>query len=169
MGNLHFVCSWREIRRKWPSRGRLCSHHRAPEIQPVTKKPHLARLLALTAGAALLLQACGGSSDPPDNPMLPPGNVGVAAVLVSSPSAVVNGPPGAYYISEDRKEFHLRCPGGSCTKSTILPLAPATGAFVWTLSGEPGKPTLSPSIHWFESNGVQTHWHGWLRNGYFQD
>jgi hypothetical protein len=111
----------------------------------MNKKPYLACLLALAAGAAVLLQSCGGS-DSPDNPMLPGPN-GVPAVLVSSPSAVVNGAPGSYYITPDRREFHLRCPGGSCNKSTVLPLAPATGAFVWTLSGTTERPTLSPSIH----------------------
>jgi hypothetical protein len=131
----------------------------------MNKKHYLASLLALAAGAALLLQACSDAVE--DH--LPGGGDRVAATLVASPSAVVTGPPGAYYISEDRKEFHLRCPGGNCTKASVLPLAPGTGAYVWTLSGQPGKPTLSPSIHWFETNGVTTHWHGWLRDGYFED
>lgn len=131
----------------------------------MNKKPYLHCLLALATGAALFLQGCNSS----DNPLLPGGGSRVQAVLVASPSAVVDGPPGAYYISPDRTQFHLRCPGGSCNKSTVLPLAPGSGAFVWTLSGEPGRPTLSPSIHWFETNGVTTHWHGWLRNGVFEE
>lgn len=129
------------------------------------KKLYLVSLMFLVAGTAFLLQACDSASDK----HLPTGgtNSSVAAILVGSPGAVVSGPPGAYYISEDGKKFHLRCPGGNCTKSAILSLEPGSSAYVWSLSGEPGKPTLSPSIHWFETDGVTTHWHGWLRDGYF--
>lgn len=135
----------------------------------MNKKTYLAGLLGIAAGIAILLQAC--DSSPVDN-QLPPGDDGpsaaVAAILVDSQAAVASGPPGAYFISEDRTKFYLRCPGGHCTKSNVLTLEPATGAYVWRLTGEPGKPTLSPSIHWFETNGVTTHWHGWLRNGIFE-
>lgn len=133
----------------------------------MNKKPYLACLLALAAGAAFLLQAC--SDDNPIDEHLPNGGNSVAAVLVGSPSAVATGVPGSYFISDDRLSFYIRCPCGRCTKHNVLPLVPATAAHVWQLSGEPGKPTLSPSIHWFETNGVTTHWHGWLRAGYFED
>lgn len=132
----------------------------------MNKKTYLAGLFALAAGAALFLQACSGDSLD-DN--LPGGGDRVPATLVSSPSAVATGVPGAYFISEDRKLFHLRCPCGRCTKSNALPLEAGGGAYVWQLSGQPGKPTLSPSIHWFETNGVTSHWHGWLRDGVFED
>jgi hypothetical protein len=122
----------------------------------------LACLGALALGAALLLSACGavGGSF---------GGHSVEATLVGSASEVAGGPPGAYFISEDRKFFHLRCPCGKCSKKIALPLEPGGGAYVWQLGGDPGKPSLSPSIHWFEPNGVTTHWHGWLRDGYFVD
>lgn len=133
----------------------------------MNKSSYLACLLGFAAGVALLLQAC--DSSPVDN-QLPTGDggpVSVTATLVSSPTAVTTGPPGAYYISEDRLRFHLRCPCGRCSKFNALPLEPSPGSNVWRLSGEPGKPSLSPSIHWFETDGVTTHWHGWLRDGVF--
>jgi hypothetical protein len=114
--------------------------------------------------AALLVSGCGGSHE---NPLSPVGNASVPATLVGSASAVVSGPPGAYFISEDRKQFHLRCPCGVCSKSNVLPLVADGSPYVWTLSGEPERPTLSPSIHWFETDGRTTHWHGWLQNGSF--
>lgn len=131
------------------------------------KKSFLAGLLALAFGAGLSLLACGSSS--PTESENPPQTDRVKAVLVGSASEVVTGPPGAYFVSEDGKHFHLRCPGGSCTKSAVLPLVSGEGPYVWQLSGPPGSPTLSPSIHWFETNGVTTHWHGWLRNGIFEE
>jgi hypothetical protein len=126
------------------------------------------RRLAWLLGAALLLPGCGGDSH--GNPLSPaPNPAGVRATLVGSPSAVVAGPPGAYFVSEDRSQFHLRCPCGLCSKSAVLPLVANGSSEFWTLSGEPGRPTLTPSIHWFETNGATTHWHGWLQNGYFDD
>jgi hypothetical protein len=114
--------------------------------------------------AALLVAGCGGSNDSPTAPTA--GN-GVPATLVASASAVAGGPPGAYYVTEDRRQFHLRCPCGLCTKSSVLALTANGSSDVWTLSGELGRPTLSPSIHWFETDGRTTHWHGWLREGTF--
>jgi hypothetical protein len=93
----------------------------------------------------------------------------VPATLVGSASDVPGGPPGAYYVTDDRRQFHLRCPCGRCSKSNILPLVADGSPYSWTLSGEPGRPTLTPSIHWFETDGATTHWHGWLRNGSFDD
>jgi len=93
---------------------------------------------------------------------------GVPAIAVASPSAVISGAPGSYFISKDNREFYLRCPCGRCSKHNMLPLAPGRGDYVWSLSGTPDKPTLSPSIHWFEKDGVTTHWHGWLRDGIFE-
>ena len=119
---------------------------------------------------ALLVAGCGGSNESPTVPVA--GN-GVPATLVASASAVAGGPPGAYYVTEDRRQFHLRCPCGLCSKSSVLALAgggspgSSGSSDVWTLSGEPGRPTLSPSIHWFETDGSRTHWHGWLRDGHF--
>lgn len=135
----------------------------------MNKKPYLALLLALAAGASFLLQACsdGGNDDP-----LPGGGGGVVqsvtATAVGSVAEVASGPPGAYYITPDRLRFHLRCPCGQCSKSNSLPLEPAVAPHVWQLTGPEGKPSLTPSIHWFETNGVTTHWHGWLRNGVFE-
>lgn len=93
---------------------------------------------------------------------------GVPARLVGSAAEVVNGVPGDYYITPDGLEFHLRCPCGRCKKHNVLPLTPARAEHVWYLSGEKGKPSLSPSIHWFEKDGMTTHWHGWLRDGLFE-
>ncbi len=93
---------------------------------------------------------------------------GVPATKMASIADIQGGPPGAYFISNDRLAFHLRCPCGRCQKTNILPLAPARGPYVWSLSGDEDKPTLSPSIHWFEKDGMTTHWHGWLREGYFE-
>ena len=129
----------------------------------MTHQPHIAILFALVAGAALLLAACSDSV----GKLLAGGGEGVAATLVGSAAEVVEGPPGAYFISEDRTKFHLRCPCGRCTKKLALPLA-GGGAYVWQLSGPDGKPSLLPSIHWFEPDGSTTHWHGWLRDGYFR-
>lgn len=114
---------------------------------------------------ALLVPGC---SDSDGSPLSPAAGNSVAATLVSSASAVVSGPPGAYYVTEDRSQFHLRCPCGVCSKSNVLPLVANGSPYVWTLSGEPGRPTLSPSIHWFETDGRTTHWHGWLRDGTFE-
>jgi hypothetical protein len=116
--------------------------------------------------AALLLPGCSDSHEA--NPLSPVSGP-VPATLVASASAVASGPPGAYYVTEDRRQFHLRCPCGICSKSSVLPLVADGSSDVWTLSGEPGRPTLTPSIHWFETDGTTTHWHGWLRNGYFDD
>lgn len=132
------------------------------------KKPLIACALAIAFSAGFLLQACGSDSDnptTPNNPQQPSTNV--TATLVGSAAEVPNGVPGSYYISEDRKFFYLRCPGGNCTKHNVLALEPGSAAHVWTLSGPPGRPSLSPSIHWFETDGVTTHWHGWLRDGVF--
>lgn len=112
---------------------------------------------------ALLVPGCGSSYQDPLSPLADP----VPATLVSSASAVASGPPGAYYVTEDRTKFHLRCPCGICTKSNVLPLVADGSPYTWTLSGDPDRPTLTPSIHWFEIDGTTTHWHGWLRNGYF--
>ena len=116
--------------------------------------------------AALLAPGCSDSHEA--NPLSPASDP-VPATLVSSAAAVASGPPGAYYVTEDRTRFHLRCPCGVCSKSNVLPLVADGSPHVWTLSGEPGRPTLTPSIHWFETDGTTTHWHGWLQNGYFDD
>lgn len=132
------------------------------------KKPLIAGILALAFTTGFLLQACGGDSgDNGTTPNGPPPSTNVTATLVGSAAEVPNGVPGSYYISEDRKFFYLRCPGGNCSKHNVLPLEPGSGPYVWTLSGSAGRPTLSPSIHWFETDGVTTHWHGWLRDGVF--
>ena len=131
----------------------------------MNKKSYVAFLIAV-ATAAALLQAC---SDSIEKTVFSSGGRGVQAILVGSAAEVVSGPPGAYYISEDRTSFHLRCPGGGCTKSAVLPLVDGRGPYTWTLTGPPGKPSLSPSIHWFETDGVTTHWHGWLRDGVFEE
>ncbi len=117
-------------------------------------------------GAVLLVASCSSSHGA--NPVSPAFDA-VPATLVDSASAVAGGPPGAYYVTADRRQFHLRCPCGSCAKSNVLPLVDDGSPHSWTLSGEPGRPTLSPSIHWFELDGATTHWHGWLRDGYFDD
>ncbi len=133
----------------------------------MTQKSRFICLLVLATGLSFVIGACGGGGG---NPTLPTGSepgFSVSAVAVGSQSEVVQGPPGAYYISEDRLRFHLRCPCGRCTKFNALPLEPSPGSNVWRLSGAPGRPTLSPSIHWFETDGVTTHWHGWLRDGVF--
>ncbi len=131
------------------------------------KKPILASLLALAAGTAFFLGAC---SDSPVDEHLPGGGGGaVNATLVGSPEAVVTGVPGSYYIPEDRSKFYLRCPCGRCAKHNVLPLVAGSATWTWQLSGPPGKPSLSPSIHWFETNGTTTHWHGWLRDGVFAE
>jgi hypothetical protein len=95
------------------------------------------------------------------------GRRGVPAIPVADAAAVRKGKPGSFYISRDRTEFHLRCPCGRCEKSNTLPLEGGYGAYVWNLSGTDSKPSLSPSIHWFERDGVRTHWHGWLTDGQF--
>lgn len=92
----------------------------------------------------------------------------VAATLMKSADAVPGGPPGAYFVTKNQTEFHLRCPCGRCTKSNVLPLVAGRGSYTWSLSGPADKPSLSPSIHWFEKDGNTTHWHGWLRDGYFE-
>ena len=126
----------------------------------------LLRRFGWLACAALLVPGCSGSHEA--NPLAPAFGA-VPATLVGSASAVATGPPGAYYVSEDRREFHLRCPCGRCSKSTVLALVAEGSPYSWTLSGEPGRPTLTPSIHWMELDGTTTHWHGWLRNGTFDD
>jgi hypothetical protein len=134
------------------------------------KKPHITGILVLAFATGFLLQACdrdsGDNGTAPNNPQ-PSTNVAVVATLVGSAAEVPNGVPGAYYISQDRRFFYLRCPGGSCTKHNVLLLEPGSGRYVWTLSGSAGRPTLSPSIHWFETDGATTHWHGWLRDGVY--
>jgi hypothetical protein len=127
----------------------------------MNKKSYLACLLVLAAGAALLMPALADATGKEQN--------GVRAIWVGSPAAVASGPPGAYFISEDRARFHLRCPCGKCTKHNVLPLEAGGGPYVWTLTGDKEKPTLSPSIHWFEPDGQTTHWHGWLQDGYYRD
>jgi hypothetical protein len=92
----------------------------------------------------------------------------VAATMVDSSAAVVGGAPGSYYLPEDRSYIHLRCPCGRCDKHNALPLIAGRGGYVWRLSGQPGKHSLSPSIHWFEPDGRKTHWHGHLRDGCFE-
>ena len=119
--------------------------------------------------AALLLPACSDSHEASPRSPLSPLSDAVPATLVGSASAVASGPPGAYYVTEDRTQFYLRCPCGVCSKSSVLPLVAGGSSEFWALSGEPGRPTLTPSIHWFETDGTTTHWHGWLRNGYFDD
>ena len=138
---------------------------RIPRSETAERSPwfRTGRALAWLFCAALLVPGCGSSYKAPLSPLGDP----VPATLVESASAVASGPPGAYYISEDRTQFHLRCPCGVCSKSTVLPLVANASPYAWTLSGEPGRPTLSPSIHWFELDGTTTHWHGWLRNGSF--
>ena len=142
----------------------------------MNKKLHLACLLALIVASLFLLQGCSDGSNPvdqhlpPTTPPPPPAS-GVTATLVASSADVPNGPPGAYFISEDRLRFHLRCPcsRSTCNKSNALPLEPSNGPHVWRLTVDSaGKPSLSPSIHWFETDGATTHWHGWLRNGVFE-
>ena len=91
--------------------------------------------------------------------------ISVPAVMVESREAVDSGPPGAYFIDRQQTEFYLRCPCGRCEKRNALPLT--SGRYVWHLKGRPEKPSLSPSIHWFEPDGRRTHWHGWLRDGVF--
>ena len=93
---------------------------------------------------------------------------GVAATLVASVAEVRKGAPGAYYVSADGLELHLRCPCGRCEKFNTLPLAPSRGPYIWHLSGPKDKPSLTPSIHWFEKDATTTHWHGWLREGVFE-
>jgi hypothetical protein len=95
------------------------------------------------------------------------GRRGVPAIPVESRAAVLSGKPGSFFISPDLTEFHLRCPCGRCEKSNSLPLEGGYGSYVWRLSGTDKKPSLSPSIHWFERDGVRTHWHGWLTDGEF--
>jgi len=93
---------------------------------------------------------------------------GVEAKRVASKDEVVGGEPGVFFVSDDGLRFHLRCPCGRCDKHNILPLSPSRGDYVWDLGGTRDKPTLSPSIHWFEKDGVRTHWHGWLRDGVYE-
>lgn len=142
----------------------------------MNKKHLLACLLVLAAAPFFLLQGCSDGSNPVDQHLPPttptPAPGSVTATLVAGPGEVANGVPGSYFISDDRLRFHLRCPCGrqTCTKSNALPLEPANGPHVWRLSVDSaGKPTLSPSIHWFETDGATTHWHGWLRNGVFAE
>ena len=92
----------------------------------------------------------------------------IPALRVDSVDAVISGAPGSYFISQDGKEFHLRCPCGRCDKHNVLPLEQGSARYTWRLSGKPGKFSLSPSIHWFEKDGRRTHWHGWLRDGFFE-
>ncbi len=92
--------------------------------------------------------------------------ISVPAIMVSSREEVEKGAPGSYYINREETEFYLRCPCGRCEKVNTLPLV--SGRWVWHLKGRHDKPSLSPSIHWFETDGRRTHWHGWLRNGVFE-
>jgi hypothetical protein len=132
----------------------------SPWVQP-------SRCLLGLVFAALLLPGCGGSRE--NRSPSAPSPAGLRATPVGSASAVAGGQPGAYYVTEDRRQFHLRCPCGVCSKSAVLPLVAEGSTEFWTLSGEPGRPTLTPSIHWLEADGARTHWHGWLRDGYFDD
>lgn len=127
----------------------------------MNKKSYLALVLAVAAGAALLLPSRGESSGKQD--------LGLRAIRVESPKAVRTGPAGAYFITADRTVFHLRCPCGKCTKHAALPLEAGGGPWVWNLSGDENHPSLSPSIHWFEPDGSTTHWHGWLQEGFFSE
>lgn len=94
--------------------------------------------------------------------------VSVEALPVASREAVDAGPPGSYFIDRERTAFYLRCPCGRCNKVNTLPLVAGSARWVWHLKGRLDKPSLSPSIHWFETDGRRTHWHGWLRDGVFQ-
>lgn len=91
----------------------------------------------------------------------------VEAIPVDSIEAVAAGPPGAFFIAEDRRTFYLRCPCGKCDKANALNLAKDRGGFTWKLKGKDKAPTLHPSIHWMNKDGRSTHWHGWLSDGRF--
>lgn len=84
-------------------------------------------------------------------------------IRVSSPQAVEDGPPGAFFIEEfdtgQRVMWH-KLPDG--TPGCIL-LRPVVSQNVsmssWQWDGNEEKPTLHPSVH------LPGRWHGWFRNG----
>ncbi|MBI1202526.1 MAG: hypothetical protein GC182_08450 [Rhodopseudomonas sp.] len=92
--------------------------------------------------------------------------MGVKAQLVRDAD---EGPAGGYelYKSGDRYPAGMiyQCPCG-CKRIGALAFRPHASPS-WEWDGNQEQPTLSPSVHDI-SNG-KTHWHGYLRNGVWEN
>ncbi|MEM7669721.1 MAG: DUF6527 family protein [Pseudomonadota bacterium] len=77
---------------------------------------------------------------------------------------------GSYYLGPkddfQKLDFWYCCPSGSGNIQSIVvgdSFKPVlSGIATWKLTGQPGSPTLHPSVNHV---GV---WHGWLRGGYWE-
>lgn len=74
--------------------------------------------------------------------------------------AVLDGPPGSFYITETEagKVMWLKLPDGVASAINLRPHMADTGPN-WEWDGNEDKPTLTPSVHRVGS------WHGFVRNG----
>jgi len=62
-------------------------------------------------------------------------------------------------------EFRAFCPCGCGVVMTLLVgqmHKPGGARPSWNWNGSTSAPTLDPSVHWVD------HWHGWLRDGYWE-
>lgn len=85
--------------------------------------------------------------------------------------------PGSFWFAVDKsdqpKVINFSCPCG-CGAIHGLSVPPADeddkkyGRHLWDWDGNREAPTVSPSIRAYESNGKDTHWHGFLKKGFFR-
>ena len=78
-------------------------------------------------------------------------------------------PPGAFFLEERRTgglfEMSYLCPCGCGIEGKLLigkGHKPGGARPSWTWNGSKIEPTLQPSVH------HKGHWHGWLRDGYWE-
>lgn len=102
----------------------------------------------------------------------------VKATIVDDIDEYVETPGAVQFALDGRGLFYI-CPCG-CGKEGYLAFRgkqdvkglkrPYDGP-TWTWDGNKESPTLSPSIHHQSkcANQVRTHWHGYLRNGVFEE
>lgn len=92
------------------------------------------------------------------------------------------GTPGGIAFDEEGRGLWYVCPCG-CNVADLLPFhVPGGKRPSWQWNGDRQRPTLQPSIHhrigradlkvkWDPNNEEhwETHWHGYLRNGVFEE
>jgi Family of unknown function (DUF6527) len=79
--------------------------------------------------------------------------------------------PGSFTYSADDAGMFYICPCG-CGHEGYLPFRPAPSPS-WGWDGNRERPTLDPSIHHQYGTGpggaLETHWHGYLRAGMWEE
>lgn len=78
--------------------------------------------------------------------------------------------PGSFWLDQPNSDgvsaFWFVCPCGCGVPQRIVVgnnFKPETGAPSWRWNGSRSEPTLEPSVN------HEGHWHGWLRDGYWEN